>query len=758
MANFTFSQRISVSGTVLDADNDEPLLGATIYHKGGHTGTYSDENGEWKFQISPSKKIDTLIIVFIGYDTARVILDNRYGSNTHTKFTVRMEALTCDCKTEVIYITDVRDIVDKNQMSHMALSIDRIKSLPVFFGETDVLKTLQLLPGIQSGSEASAGLYVRGGGPDQNLIIFDDAPLYSVSHLFGFFSIFNGDVVKGVDLYKGAFPSRYGGRLSSVVDIKPRRGNMEEFHVSGGIGLISSRLAFEGPIVNDRVSFLIAGRRTYVDLFTKQVNKWNATTEDYQEIPDYFFHDFNGRIDWKVGENDRISLSGYAGDDQFNYTSGRYSLDFGWQNKTSTLAWEHFNPGKSALRVSGIFNRFDYDIVDQYVTHEVKVFSDIRDFTGKVDYTWLPHKKHSVQMGGSWTHHTFTPRGVTGELNYATFDLNEDARIMNHEFAAYLSDNISFTQRTQLSVGMRLSGQLTSDTAFFNPEPRISFMQKLDENVSLKMSYSRMAQYLHLISNSSLALPTDIWYPSTRNALPEISDQIALGTTALLFDQNIEVSFEAFAKQYQNLVEYKEGTQFLFSDDIENDITFGRGWGYGGELFIQKRMGDFTGWLGYTLSWNFRQFDDINRGEVYPSKFDRRHDVSVVGSWEISPKITVSATWIFGTGGALTLPQGLFYFQDLNYLGDEVVTEYSGRNAYRMPNYHRMDLGCVWNIKPEKGKNKLAFNIFNAYNRRNTFFIYYELETDVNGNGIRYVPKQISLFPVLPSVAWNFNF
>lgn len=738
-----------LTGKLMEAGTQAPLAAATIADLLQNTGTLSRNDGS--FQLSSPTGVFQLAIQLSGYDADTLSLQIQADSS------VRIFLHPNSVKVAGLTISDLRNSLEDNQMSFTSLSIERIKNLPVFMGEVDVLKTLQLLPGIQSGSEASSGLYVRGGGPDQNLMLLDDVPLYNVSHLFGFFSIFNGDVVEGVDLYKGAFPARYGGRLSSVVDVRPRKGDFTRWHATGGLGLIASRLTVEGPIVKEKLSVLLAARRTYVDIFTRQINRMNAEKEGYEDIPDYFFEDFNGRMDWKPSAKDHISLSGYMGRDQFNYVSGNYFLDFFWRNRTASLQWDHWLNSRAAFHTSATFNRFDYDIHNQYVTHEIKVYSDIRDFSGQWGLVMRPNDWSTYEAGANYTWHTFTPRGVSGEVNYANFDLDQKPVIQTHEVAAYISQDMRLTARTRLNTGLRLSGLAVRDTFMPVAEPRLSLLHRISENISLKASYTRMAQYVHLVSNSSITLPSDIWYPATPNAKPEVSDQWVLGINSILGEQ-WELNVEAFYKYNQNLVEYREGAQFLFSSNLEEDLTYGRGWVYGGEFFFQKRIGKWTGWAGYTLSWNFRQFDQLNRGRVYPSKYDRRHDISLVNTWQVSKKVNLGAVWVLGSGTAFTLPVGRYILGELDELDPEIIPQYSARNAYRMPTYHRLDLSCTWTPKPERGRSSIAFNIYNAYNRRNAFFIYFEEVTDPSGIVVKYQAKKVSLFPALPSIAWNFHF
>lgn len=743
-------EKVTLSGFVKDRLSGEALPGSTVFSSDQRSGAMTNAYGYFAMQV-PKDSIH-LIIRFPGYK----ILLHSFVTEADSNLTWYLDPK--DVELDEIQIQVDRSKLEQKNMSYQMISVDQIRSMPAFLGEFDLIKAIQFLPGIQSGGEGSAGLYVRGGGPDQNLILLDEAPIYNPTHLFGFFSIFNPEAINGVELYKGAFPAQYGGRLSSVVDVTMKEGNYKRFAVSGGIGLISSRLTVEGPLVKDKASFILSGRRTYVDVFTKQLNRAYGDDPGWTEIPDYFFYDLNAKLNYKVGEKDHFYLSGYFGKDHFDYVDGRYVLNFKWGNTTATARWNHLFSQKLFLNTTLLFNNYDYNIDNEYVTHTAQVYSNIKDYTLKADFDYFPAERHFVRFGYQHSYHGLTPRAVNAEIG-GSFDLTQDSTLFSHELALYLSDDFKISPRLQVNAGMRLSAFNSGSKTYLNPEPRLGLWYQPGDKVSLKASWSRMAQYLHLVSNSAISLPTDIWYPSTELTQPEIADQIALGSSVALPGIGAEVSLEVFGKKYQNLVEYREGAQVLFSSFLDEDLTYGKGFSYGAELLLERSVGRFTGWLGYTLSKTFRVFDDLNFGEPFPNKYDRRHDLSLVTAWKASKKWQLSLAFVYGSGTAATLPVGRYYIEDLEELNGTVVPDYTARNNFRMPAYHRLDIGANFTPKPDRKRSVWSFNIYNLYNRRNAFFLYFDqVDEDQDGYAEKYQAKKVSLFPIIPSVTYNFNF
>ncbi|MCB9235070.1 MAG: TonB-dependent receptor [Bacteroidia bacterium] len=746
-----FAQTWSVSGYVTDGSSGEALPGVTVLAPSHQTGAMTNSYGYFSLRL-PADTI-TLQINFGGMEPQI----HRFLLKKDTTLNLELNEKTVELEGVTITDDAKEELLSRNQMSVEKMSIDLIKGIPAFMGEVDIMKTILLLPGVQSGSEGSTGLHVRGGASDQNLILLDGAPVYNSSHLFGFFSIFNGDAVRNLELYKGAFPAKFGGRLSSVLDVQMKEGNQKKYQLTGGLGLISSRATLEGPLLKDKASFMIAGRRTYVDIFTRELNKIKADKPNWEKIPDYFFYDLNGKMNFELGKKDHLYASAYHGKDVFNYSSGAYALNFNWGNTTASLRWNHLFSDRLFLNTTAIFSHFNYNITNEYTSFEARIYSTIKDLTLKADFDYFPNNKHFIRFGYQHTYHTLTPRSLSGEIKNTGFKLEAGKYYYSHEAAAYFSDDITFSARSKLSLGLRLSNFTPKDTNYFNPEPRISYLYRLRDNLSYKASYSRMVQYIHLVSNSAVSLPTDIWYPTTVNVQPGISDQVATGLSWVPLDW-LDINWEAFGKYFQHQSEFAEGASAFRPDELDSSIVQGIGWSYGSEIMLRKRTGKFTGWIAYTLSWSYRKVAELNGGLPYPNKYDRRHDISLVGNYEISPRFTVSATWIYGTGNAVTFAPGRFFYLDFFRPEPTVVPDYIRRNSYRMPAYHRLDLGLTWHIKPEKDQHSLTLSVYNAYNRRNTYFIYYDEVWNPDGYLEKIVARKVSLFPILPSVAWNFSF
>lgn len=754
LISFCFSlsaQNHSISGYITDGSSGEALPGVAIQVPSHQTGAMTNAYGFYSLQL-PTDSV-RILISFSGFE----VQDLRFYLNRDTSLNVELPEKSVNLEDVLITDDAQEELLQRNQMSIEKMSIDLVRDIPAFMGEVDVLKTIQLMPGVQSGSEGSTGLHVRGGAADQNLILLDEAPVYNSSHLLGFFSIFNGDAVRNIQLYKGAFPAKYGGRLSSVVEVQMKEGNLKKYGVSGGLGLISSRATLEGPIIKDKASFMLSGRRTYVDIFTRQLNKIKENEEKWEPIPDYFFYDLNGKVNFKLGKKDRIFGSGYFGKDIFAFKSGGYSLDFNWGNTTSSLRWNHLFNDRLFLNTTAIFSRFNYNITNGNSRFQARIFSTIEDLTLKTDFDFFPNNKHFIRFGYHHTYHTLTPRSLQGEITNTNFKLEAGRYYFSHEGALYFSDDISFSARDKFNLGLRLSHFTLKNKTYLNPEPRLSYLHRIRDNLSFKASYSRMVQYIHLVSNSAVSLPVDIWYPTTERVKPGISDQLASGLSWVP-SKGFDLNWEVFGKYYQNQAEFGEGTSAFRPDELDSSIVQGIGWSYGSEIMLRKRMGRFTGWIGYTLMWSFRQVDELNGGKAYPNKYDRRHDISIVATYQLSPKFTLSGTWVFGTGNAVTLAPGRFFYTDHFDKELTVVPDYVSRNSYRMPAYHRMDLGVTWNLNPEKDQHSLNLSIYNAYNRRNTYFIYYDEVWHPDGYLEKIVARKVSLFPVLPSITWNFKF
>lgn len=759
--------RFVVSGKISDGNNGETLIGATVAAPALGLGTVTNEYGFYSLSL-PAQDTVLLEVSYIGFQTVQRKVPMRAST------TLNLELGTGIALDEVVVkANSFREQLNATEMSVEGISTQEVKLIPVIFGESDILKTIQLKPGIPSGSEGTTGIFVRGGGSDQNLIVLDEAIVYNPNHLFGFFSTFNTDAVKDLKLYKGGFPAQYGGRLSSVIDVKLKEGNNKKFSGTGGIGLISSRLTLEGPIQKNRSSFIVSGRRTYLDVITNAVNRANADNPDFTQIPGYYFYDLNTKINYELGEKDRIFLSGYFGRDVFSFNNGFFNFNFNWGNATGTLRWNHiFNP-KLFANTTVTYSDYQYNISNSVTGFSFGLGSSIRDANLKSDFYYAPGNGHTLKFGGNVTHHQFgVGRLQAGSTDGAvSFQAGQDFSAI--EMGAYISDDWDISARTRVNMGLRLSGFSNEGAFYYGLEPRLSARYILNPNMTLKGSYARMYQYLHLVATAGAALPTDVWYPSTELVKPQLSDQVAIGVSYLL-GRDYFFNVETYYKWLGNQVDFVDGAQLFANDNLEEEFAAGKGRGYGLEVSVEKKEGRFTGWIGYTLARIERgEFEPLVPGKSFAQQgyfspiYDRRHDLSVVAMYEINRRLTASATFVYGSGDLRWLAPGRFTFQDVygaNFAA--VVPDFAGqRNNFRIADYHRLDVGLVIKFFPKWGESDLTISVVNAYDRRNAFFVFLEpkFRTVDAGNTTIQVPekivaKQVSLFPVLPSVSWNFKF
>ncbi|MEO8567909.1 MAG: TonB-dependent receptor [Ginsengibacter sp.] len=764
--------RYTLSGYVKDSISGETLIGSTISVAGLSKGITSNSYGF--FSISLNAGTYTFVCSNVGYISQVKKID--LSGDVQFNFEMPPKITT---EQAVIISSKKRDANVKNaQMGKLDLSINQIKSIPAFLGEVDVLKAIQLLPGVQSAGEGSSGLYVRGGGPDQNLILLDDAVVYNTGHLFGFFSIFNGDAIKNTSLIKGGMPAQYGGRLSSVLDIAMKEGNDKNFQVDGGIGLIASRLSIQGPVKKNKASFIISARRTYVDAlvkpFIKKTNSFSGSG--------YYFYDLNAKINYKFSERDRIYLSGYFGKDKFDFVNGKQSLNvhIPWGNSTGTFRWNHVFTNRLFSNTTLVYNDYNFNFGANQNNFEINLKSGIKDWNVKQDFDLYPFTNHKVKFGALYTYHTFTPSVLTGKQDSVEFMPNNAQQKYSHEGAVYVQDDWDISDKIKINAGIRESafqqiGKYKSYTTdvngnrldsivykkgesvktYFGFEPRFTIRYALNDATSIKAAVTRNVQYIHLVSNAGTTLPTDIWVPSTIKVKPQQSWLYALGLFKNFNDNTYETSLEVYYKDLQNQIEYEEGYTPATLEDTENFFTFGRAKSYGTELFINKTKGRLTGWIGYTLSWTFRKFPKLNSGGQYPAKYDRRHDISLVGIYELSRKWKLSGTFIFGSGNAATLPQRFYIYEGV------LTQQYSRINEYRLPSYHRLDLAATYSPKkhPErKLKSEWVFSVYNIYSRKNPYFIYFDQSGNPYNGTLEVQAKQVSLFPIIPSITWNFKF
>lgn len=760
----------TVSGMVYDEGNGETLIGATVLSPAQEAGSATNEYGFYSIAV-PARDSVRLIFSYVGYQPQAytLFLTRDTTMNVPLSTGIQLEEV-------VVQANSYREQLNSTEMSVEAVTTREAKLLPVLLGESDILKTVQLKPGIPSGSEGTTGIFVRGGSNDQNLIVLDEAVVYNANHLFGFFSTFNTDAVKDLKVYKGGFPSQYGGRLSSVIDVKLKEGNNREFAGSGGIGLIASRLTLEGPLQKERSSFIVSGRRTYLDIFTRAVNRANEGKEDFNPIPDYFFYDLNTKINYQLGEKDRLFLSGYFGRDVFGFNSDFFDFDFDWGNATGTARWNHVFSPRLFANTTFTYSDYQYNIQNRVTGFSFQVGSGIRDANLKTDFYYSPNNRHSIRFGASATYHQFTIGRLKAGSDDGLVNFSAGQDFDGLEYGLYFSDDIDFSEKLAVNGGIRLSGFGNDNTLYFGLEPRLAARYSINSRWAMKASYARMYQYLHLVSNAGVALPTDVWYPSSARVKPQQSHQVAVGASYILADQFL-LNLEGYYKTMDNQLQFVDGAQLFVNDKLEDEFAVGQGEAYGMEFSIEKKQGALTGWIGYTLALvrlkNFSTLDPGGRfaqesegfGAFFPI-YDRRHDLSVVLLFEISRRLSATATFVYGSGDLRWLAPGRFTIQDVYGADFEaVVPDYRERNNFRLPPYHRLDLGLVWRFLPKWGETDLSLSVVNVYDRRNTFFIYLEPEFPEDNDGPnpvefpdRIAAKQVSLFPILPSLTWNFKF
>ena len=775
-----FGQKATLSGRVVDQSTGEYILGATVVVDGTNTGSASNVYGFYSLCLPPGTY--DLTWSFIGYNAVkrRVNLD--------ADITLDVELTPSIIAVAAAEVEAERSAhTESTDMGKASVGVETIKSLPALLGEVDVLKVIQFLPGIQSAGEGNSGFYVRGGGPDQNLVLVDDAIVYNASHLFGFFSVFNPDAVKDIEVTKGTMPARFGGRVSSVLDIGLKEGNARETTLSGGLGLISSRLTLEGPIKEDTISYIISGRRTYIDVLTRPfVNQESAFAGS-----GYYFYDLNAKVNWRASRKDQFYLSGYFGRDVFNFRS--QSADFGsripWGNATVTARWNHLISDRAFITTTATYSDYEFAFEAQQDSFTFGFRSGIDDRGLKSRLTLYPNPRHTIRIGVEYTYHTFLPTEFYATSNGVDFDLGEAVRTRSHEVATYFEDEFDVTDAFRIKAGLRWSGFIQTGpfTRYVPPadedplgaaqepdeiryvkgdivaqhgglEPRLAMRLKTGPRTAFKAGIGRNLQYIHLASLAPTSLPGDIWLPSSDVVKPQIGTQISAGWFRDFgADRNIEASIEVYYKWLDNLVAYAEGTQpdDNIRNNVDNNLVFGQGTSYGAEFFLKRRRGVWTGWLGYTWSKTDRQFEDLNQGDPFPARYDRRHDLSAILEWTIDDRWKLGSTFIYGTGNAITVPAQR-YFLDGNLLD-----VYGPRNGFRMPAYHRADIGATHTPRPKKDKKRYGqwvFSVYNVYNRLNPYFIYFGNEGAIEEGTLDIQAYQISLFPILPSVTWNFRF
>ncbi|WP_029275687.1 TonB-dependent receptor [Pedobacter borealis] len=752
-------EKYTLSGTIKSKGSGEILIAASVKVAGTNLATISNEYGF--YSITLNKGTYTVEVKGVGFKT----YNTQVELNQDVKLNAALEDENNQLETVTIKGSSNNQDIKSTQMGMERFSIRETKEVPVLLGEPDIIKTLQLLPGVKTAGEGNGGMFVRGGSSDQNVILLDEAPVYNATHLLGFFSTFNSDAIKNVTLYKSGMPAQYGGGLSSVLDVKMNDGNNQKLGVSGGVGLISARVNVEGPIQKDKSSFLISARRTYADMFLK------LSSDSSVRNTQLYFYDINLKANYILGEKDRLYVSGYFGKDVL---ASENLSGINWGNATSTLRWNHVFNNKLFSNTSLIFSNYNYNVKSNSDENSLSLFSQIRDWSFKENMQWYLNEKNTVTFGLSATYHNIKPGEVqaSGDSGFLSQQFQNRFSLEN---AVYASNTWKASDALNITYGLRLSafsifgkgdfydldnnGNVTGTTnyksgemvkTYINPEPRLALALQLSEQSSLKASYVRNVQNLHLISNSNASSPTDRWVASTNIIKPELSDQYSIGYYKNFSGNAYEFSAETYYKSLQNQIDYRNGADIFTSKPIETQLLFGKGRAYGLELLIKKKTGRFTGWLGYTLSKTERKIDGINNDEWYNARQDKTHDIAFVGMYKLSPRWTVSANWVYSTGNAVTYPRGKYTMMGKSYF------YFSDRNGDRMPAYHRLDLGATRLLKQTKRfSSELNFSLYNAYGRKNPFRITFsDNETDPS----KTEAIRTTLFQFVPSISYNFKF
>jgi hypothetical protein len=755
-------KRYTISGVVTDKENGETLLGATVNVNELETGTATNLYGFYSISLFPGNY--SLTFSYIGYQTLQKTIALSADITLNIELTLKEQMLE-----EVVIQGEMkREELKKAETSVFRMDTRTIRQIPALMGEVDIIKAIQLLPGVQSAAEGTSGFSVRGGNPDQNLILLDEATVYNASHLMGFFSVFNNDAIKDVALYKGDIPAAYGGRLSSMLDIRMKEGNSKNFSGTGGIGTISSRLTLEGPISKDRISFMLSGRRTYADLFLRL-----SKNEDLRYNTLYFY-DLNAKLNFRINDKNRLYLSAYKGKDIFKNDDFR----MGWGNQTVTLRWNHLMSKKIFSNFSLIYSLFDYSLgMPEGEPASFTWEAGLEDVTARTDFGWYISPSNTLKFGLSGIFHGFHPGSVrgTGDETFVTdYDIQHSLAL---ESGIYVSNEQKAGDRFNFKYGLRLSvfnnigsgivyhfntsykvddstvypaGQIYN--TYWGLEPRIGISYALSGKSSLKAGYARNRQYVNLASNSTAGTPLDIWFPSSPNVRPQIADQVDLGYYRHFMDHTIETSVEGFYKHVRNAIDFKDHAELLLNRELEGELRFGDGQSYGLELLVRKTEGAFSGWISYTWSRSFREIKEINDGREYVSPYDRPNNVSVVLNYDLKGRLIFGINWVYSTGSPVTFPTGGAWYQGVR------IPVYSDRNSYRLPDYHRMDFSLTYRGKGKpdrKWHGELNLSLYNVYNRKNTWVINFEQEPD---DPSQLYAEKTYLFGIVPALTYNFRF
>jgi outer membrane cobalamin receptor len=772
------AQPSTIHGFLTDASSGEALIGATVYDTRSNTGTITNKFGFYTF----STDLDStrLVYSYAGYQPRQM----RLNSSGDTTISIALRPKTLD----EVKVTAAQDHIEEPRIGTTVVPVALMRKLPAIFGELDVMKVMQLLPGVQTGSEGSAALYVRGGSADQNLILLDGVATYNISHLYGFFSVFNSDAINHVELIKGGFPARYGGRLSSVIDVTMREGNQSQFQGQGSIGLISSGVLMEGPIVTNKSSFLVSARRSYLNLLhSNQLKNSNEGIDD-----SYAFYDLNAKVSVRLNQKSKLYISAYSGQDnaassnreELRDSAGELTSAYneksslGWGNNVAAIRWSYQITNKLFGTMMANYCRYRFALSSE-VNHtsqastgpettfyQYQYQSGIEDYTARVDLESVSSTSHHFRFGGGITNHRFTPGVLAVRSDDSSYDgLIRNDRISASESSAYLEDEWKISPVVTINFGVHAALFNLPRKQYFSAQPRAVLQYRVTPSVMVKGSYSAMQQFIHLLTNAGIGIPTDLWVPATENIKPQSARQVTVGANKSFPDNGYEVTIDVYYKKMANVIEYKDGASYLSSEqDWQTKVETGRGETYGSEFFIQKKLGRLTGWLGYTLSWNFRHFNNLNNGIRFPYRYDRRHDGKVIISYQWNSKIQSGATWVYGTGNAVSLPLSTYYgynvieYQKADGSGVGIpflhsVAHYEKRNDFRMRDYHRLDVSTTYTITGRRIKHLLNLSIYNAYARKNPFYLKFGFDT----TGAK-VLKQESLFPIIPSFAYTIRF
>lgn len=764
-------QFYSIQGKISDNNTLELLTGTAIYIIETKQGTVADNNGTYSFYLPEGKY--TITASLIGYysDTLFIVLKN------DVKLDFNLIEKSYDIES-VIFKGEQNKNIANSEIGTVQLSGKDFKNIPTIFGEKDPVKILQLTPGVQAAKEGFSGIYIRGGGPDQNLFLLDDAVAYNPSHLLGFFSVFNSDIVDNLKLVKAGMPAEYGGRLASVIEVNTIDGNYDKLHGNIGIGLISSKATIEGPIVKQKASFYLSARRTYIDLLLKPFEKKLEESSNFFSTSKYYFYDINAKISLRLNSKNQLTLTGYSGNDTYDFKRDIYNFtsNIDWGNNLANLKWNHVFNENFYMKNSLGFSQYRFNFFANQNKYSFSVNSHIKnDFYFKNKFTLLKNK-HLFIFGGEYIKYNVRPTKQYAQLNETLVDFSDENIYYGNEAALYFSDNFDI-KKLKIDVGLRFSyfeqigpyrkyfydflGNISdsiiiakgeTNKNYIRLEPRVSFRYLIDDLSSIKLAYTQNYQYIHISPISTVSLPTDIWVLCTDKIKPQLGIQISTGYYRNLFQNKYELSGELYFKHFSNQIEFIQNVFTNLQSTIDERLFFGKGKSYGMEIFFKKTQGIYTGWVGYTLSRSLRKFDNINNGDWFFAKYDRTHDLSFVNNYKLSNSLSLSAVFVYATGNAFTMPVARYLIQG------KIINYYSGLNTFRMPTYHRLDVSLNYTKQKRNRTITWDFSVYNLYNRKNPYYIYFEVIGSAEEKSLKVEPRIVSLFPVLPSISWNMKF